>query len=106
MIGPADALQACVFLTPKPDRLHLGKLPGDCGMRWQGHARRLIALAEARARALGLAALSLGTRVELSEDHAHSERLGFAPVGAAAHPRFDRITPHTDRKPVNPPDRD
>ncbi len=102
VIGPAAAPLACVFLTPKPDRLYIGKLAVARAARRHGLARQLIEQSEARARALGLAALTLGTRVELTENHACFEKLGFARVGGAAHPGYDRVTSWTYRKPVNP----
>ena len=61
---------ACVLLTPKPHALYLGKLAVEPRLTRQGLARRLIAQAEVRARALGLPALELQTRVELTENHA------------------------------------
>lgn len=105
VIGPAQAPLACLFLTPKPGALYLGKLAVAGDARGQGHARRLVALAEDRARALGLAALELQTRIELTENHAAVTRLGFVCVGGTAHPGYDRVTSWTWRKPVNPPGR-
>ncbi|HCQ64909.1 MAG TPA: N-acetyltransferase [Rhodobacteraceae bacterium] len=104
-IGPAQAPLACLFLTPKPGALYLGKLAVARVARGQGHARRLVALAEDRARALGLPALELQTRVELTDNHAVFARLGFQRVGGTAHPGYDRVTSLTWRKSVSPPDR-
>lgn len=69
-------------------------------LRRQGLATQLVALAVDRARALGLPALELQTRVELVENHATFARLGFTRVGATAHPGFDRPTSLTLRRVV------
>lgn len=89
---------ACLLLTPQPDSLYLGKLAVAAGARGTGLARRLIALAEARARALGLAALELQTRVELTENHATFRALGFRETGRTAHKGYARPTSVTFRK--------
>ena len=66
------------------------------------HARALIALAEARARALGLPVLELQSRIELVENHATFRAMGFALVGATRHQGYDRDTSLTFRRPVSP----
>ncbi|MDT8854547.1 GNAT family N-acetyltransferase [Paracoccaceae bacterium Fryx2] len=91
---------ACVFLTPKPGMLHIGKLAVDAAHRGQGLARALIATAEARARALGLPLLELQSRVELLENHATFAALGFRQTGATAHPGYLRPTSLTFARPV------
>ena len=83
---------ACVFLTPKPHTLYLGKLAVDPMVRRMGYARRLIGVAEGRAHALGLSALELWTRIELVENHAIFRALGFVQTGSHAHAGFDRAT--------------
>jgi len=98
LIGPTTAPDACVFLTPKPDALYIGKLAVSPSARRRGHARRLIDMAASRARALGLPALELQTRVELSENHETFQSLGFVQTGATAHPGFDRPTSLTFTK--------
>lgn len=89
---------ACVFLTPRPAALYLGKLAVARSHRGQGMARRLIDLAEARARDHRLPALELQTRVELTENHAIFRALGFVEVGRTAHPGHDRPTSVTFRR--------
>ncbi len=89
---------ACVFLTPKPQMLYVGKLATAATHRRQGLARRLIALAEARARALGLPALELQTRVELTENQAAFTALGFVETARTAHPGYTRPTSITYRR--------
>lgn len=84
--------RACVFLTPRPDCLYIGKLAVAATARRTGLARRLIALAEDRARAHNLSRLELQTRVELTENHASFAALGFTETGRTTHPGFDRTT--------------
>jgi GNAT superfamily N-acetyltransferase len=94
---------ACVFLTAKDRSLYIGKLAVEPGAQRQGHASALMALAEARAQALGLAALELQTRVELVENHATFRALGFAEAGRTAHEGFARPTSITFARPVSRP---
>lgn len=91
---------ACVFLTPKPDVLYVGKLAVAAHQRGKGHARALIDLAETRALALNLAALELETRVELTENHAIFRAMGFTETGRSAHAGFDRPTSITFQRRV------
>lgn len=91
---------ACLFLTPRPAALYLGKLAVARPARGQGLARRLIDQAEVRARALRLPALELQTRVELVENQAAFKAMGFVETGRTAHPGFDRPTSITYRRPV------
>ncbi len=83
---------ACVFLTPLPHALHLGKLAVDPAVQRMGYARRLIGVAEVRAHDLGLPALELSTRIELTENHATFKGLGFVQSGMSSHAGFDRPT--------------
>ena len=83
---------ACVFLTPKPQALYIGKLAVAASQRGQGFARRLIDHAETRARQLQLPALELQTRVELVENQATFRALGFVEAGRTAHSGYDRPT--------------
>ncbi len=91
---------ACVFLTTKHDALYIGKLAVAATHRRQGLARKLITLAETRARALDLPALELQTRVELTENHATFRALGFTETARSAHPGFTRPTTLTFRRPL------
>jgi ribosomal protein S18 acetylase RimI-like enzyme len=92
---------ACVFLTPKPGVLYVGKLAVAGAYRGQGLARRLIDVAAGRARARGLAALELQTRVELVENQAVFRAMGFQEVGRTAHAGYDRATSITYRRAVS-----
>jgi ribosomal protein S18 acetylase RimI-like enzyme len=91
---------ACVFLTPQPHTLYVGKLAVAASHRGQGLGRSLIHLAVARARALKLPALELQTRVELVENQATFRAMGFVETGRTAHPGFDRPTSITFRRDV------
>ena len=96
---------ACVVLTPKAHALYVGKLAVAKTHRGQGLARRLITLAETRARALGLPALELQVRVELAENHATFRALGFRKTAETAHPGYTRPTSCTfteDLPPIRP----
>ena len=91
---------ACIFLTPKPGALYVGKLAVAASHRGQGLARRMLDRAEARARDLGLPALELQTRVELVENQAAFLAMGFVEVGRTAHKGYDRPTSITYRRAV------
>ncbi|MDT8345978.1 MAG: GNAT family N-acetyltransferase [Thermohalobaculum sp.] len=94
----SEAPIACMFLTPRPDAMYLGKVAVRPDRQGLGLGRQLAALAEARARALGLPALELQSRIEMTEIHAIYARLGFVRTGATAHPGYDRPTSVTMRK--------
>ncbi len=100
--GIGDPLVACVFLTPQGDGMYVGKLAVAPAYRGQGHAARLLALAEDRARAMGLRRLDLKVRVELVENHAFFRKAGFERVGEDRHAGFDRTTTLLFSKEVTP----
>ena len=94
--------RACVFLTPRPDALYVGKLAVDPPLQGHGLGRQLIDLAAARARAMGLPALELQTRIELAANHETFRRMGFVQTAATAHPGYDRPTSLTFRRSLAP----
>ena len=98
VIGAPPA--ACVLLTPRADTLYLGKLAVAPAHRRRRLARRLVDMACDRARALGLASVTLQVRVELEGNQRAFARMGFAEVGRTAHPGFDRPTSITLARPV------
>lgn len=100
VIGPSGAPDAVVFLTRQDDALYLGKLAVAARAKGQGLARRLVALAERRARDQGRARVRLESRVELTEVHAVFEHLGFVETGQTSHPGYDRATSKTYEKAV------
>jgi GNAT superfamily N-acetyltransferase len=83
---------ACLFANPRADALYIGKLAVAVTHRGQGLARRLVAAAEAEARARNLTRLELETRIKLTENHATFARLGFVKTSENAHPGHDRPT--------------
>lgn len=89
---------ATVVLTPKPSVLYVGKLA--VRDRRTGLGRRLMALAEDRAAALGKDWLELESRVELVEVHAVFKALGFREVMRTTHAGYTRPTSITFRKKV------
>jgi GNAT superfamily N-acetyltransferase len=90
-------LIGCVFVRPKNGALYIGKLAVRPGLQGRGIGKTLVMAARAEARALGLAALELQTRVELTENHAAFARMGFAKSGETSHVGYDRPTSITMR---------
>ena len=89
---------AAAVFTARDDALYLGKIAVAADQRGRGLSRALIDAAERRARALGLPALTLQSRVELIENHAVFAALGFAKTGETAHEGYDRATSLTFTK--------
>lgn len=96
----AGDLVGCVFVRPKGDGLYLGKLAVRPGLQGVGIGRRLVDAAGEEARRLGLKALELQTRIELTENHEVFGRMGFVKIAETAHERFDRPTSITMRASV------
>jgi ribosomal protein S18 acetylase RimI-like enzyme len=94
------AVVGCVFCKAKDDALYLGKLAVLPGHQSCGIGRALVDAAAGEARARGLSALELQTRVELTENHRAFARLGFVKTGESAHPGFARATSITMRRSV------
>ena len=93
-----ERLLGCVFLRPERDCLYLGKLAVSLDARGKGIGRRLVAAAEDIAASMGLAALRLGVRVELTGNHAFFSNCGFTRTAESAHPGYERITQIEMRK--------
>lgn len=96
--GEAGAPAGCVLCGARGDALYLSKLAVRPDRQGTGVGRALVAAAEGEARALGLAALALETRIELLENHAAFRRMGFVETGRSAHPGFERPTSLAFRK--------
>lgn len=93
-----DPPVAAMMLTVKGDALYLGKLAVAAAHRGQGLSRRMVEAAVARAAALGLPAVELQTRVELTANQAAFTAMGFAETARTAHPGYDRPTSITYRR--------
>lgn len=93
-----DRLHGCVFLRPEQDCLYLGKLAVAPDAQGRGLGRQLVAAAESIAAALGLAALRLETRIELTGNHAFFSNCGFTRTAELAHPGYARVTQIEMRK--------
>lgn len=91
---------ACMILSHDGTELTVGKLAIAQDLRRQGLARRMLNLAEERARHIGLDTLHLQCRVELAENHALFRSCGFREVARTTHPGFSRPTSITFRKPL------
>ena len=85
-------LTGCIFLRPEANCLYVGKLAVLPSTQGKGIGRRLLAVAEATARDLGLAALRLDTRIELVDNHSTFAAWGFAKIAEKSHPGFARPT--------------
>lgn len=88
----------CAVLAPKAGRVHIELLATAASHRGRGLARQLVDLASVRARKLGLAAVELQSRVELTEVHSVFAAMGFRVTGAIAHPGFELPTSVTYMK--------
>ncbi len=85
-------LTGCIFLRPEADCLYIGKLAVLPSAQGQGIGRRLLDIAEEKARELRLAALRLETRIELVGNHATFAAWGFEKTAEKSHPGFTRVT--------------
>ena len=88
--GPTPV--GCLFFRPEGDHLYLFRLAVLPAARRRGLGRALIEHAEGRARERNLARVRLGVRAVLVRQRGYYERLGYRPVGAAAHPGYAEPT--------------
>jgi GNAT superfamily N-acetyltransferase len=95
-----DPVVACAMFTSKGEVVYLGKLAVAEVARGRGLARALVERAVVRARELGLAAVEVQVRVELTGNHAAFAAMGFVETGRTAHPGYDRATSVTMRRAV------
>lgn len=102
VISEGDALLGCVFLSPEAECLYVGKLAVSPTAQGRGIGRRLLTVAEDTARDLGLPALRLEVRVELTGNHAVFSAWGFTKTWEGAHAGYDRVTKLEMRKQLLP----
>jgi GNAT superfamily N-acetyltransferase len=95
-----STLVGCVFVRPKQEALYIGKLAVRPDLQGSGIGKALVEAARAEARALGLKALELETRIELTENHDAFARMGFIRTAETAHPGYERPTSITMRAAV------
>ncbi len=100
LVEEDGAVVACGFGKPKGDAYYLGKIAVARTARGMGHARAIVEAAGHDAMRLGLAALEIETRIELTENHEAFAALGFSKTAETAHPGYDRPTSITMRKPL------
>ena len=86
-------LVGCAFLRPDLPTMYLGKLAVRASGRGRGVGVALVRHALALAAGLGARAVELQVRVELVENRAFFESLGFAKVGESAHAGYTRARP-------------
>ncbi|NEJ68969.1 GNAT family N-acetyltransferase [Rhizobium phaseoli] len=98
-----EKLIGCLFLRPEADCLYVGKLAVLPEVQGKGLGKRLLAIAELTAARLGLPALRLETRIELTDNHAVFAAWGFSRTAEKAHPGFARTTFVEMRKVLAPP---
>ena len=94
------AVIACGFGKMKGDAFYLGKIAVAPAARGAGLARAIVDAASEDAKRLGLAALEVEARIELTENHRVFAALGFVRTAETAHPGYDRPTSITMRRPL------
>ncbi|MBB3386469.1 MULTISPECIES: GNAT family N-acetyltransferase [unclassified Rhizobium] len=95
-----EHLVGCIFCRPEAESLYVGKLAVLPTAQGKGIGRRLLALAETKARELGLKTLRLETRIELTDNHATFAAWGFRKTAENRHAGFDRTTSIEMRKAI------
>jgi ribosomal protein S18 acetylase RimI-like enzyme len=95
-----ERLLGCLFARPLGASLYVGKFAVAPDAQGQGIGRRLMHAAEVLAREHGLAGIELETRIELVENHATFQALGFRKIAEKSHPGYDRPTSITMHKHV------
>lgn len=95
-----EQLVGCIFCRPELESLYVGKLAVLPAAQGKGIGKRLLGMAEATARELGLKALRLETRIELVDNHATFAAWGFRKTAENRHAGFDRTTSIEMRKAI------
>jgi GNAT superfamily N-acetyltransferase len=84
----AEGVVAALLWAEQEGGLYVGRLAVHLAWRGQGLARRLIAAAEAVARARGLPRMFLSTRLVLADNRRLFAACGFAEISVHAHPGY------------------
>jgi GNAT superfamily N-acetyltransferase len=92
------ALSGSLFLKEEVDALFLGRFAIASDHQGTGLARRMVEVAEARAREKKRSFLKLETRVALKENQEKFLRLGFEIAGSRCHPGYSEPTTLIMRK--------
>lgn len=87
-----DIVAGVVVYQPEETRLYLGRLAVLPEYRGKGIAHVLIAAVEELARQHGFPGVRLGVRVQLPQNRAFFERLGYQVTEYESHPGFTEYT--------------
>jgi len=92
----------CMFCRDEGAFLYVGKIAVEPDKQGRSIGQMLFKSAFALAKQHGMMGLELETRIELSENHAYFERLGFSKVGETAHAGYPSPTAITMRAVTEP----
>ncbi|NTF06074.1 GNAT family N-acetyltransferase [Agrobacterium rubi] len=87
-----ELLLGCIFCKPEEESLYVGKLAVSPLAQGKGVGSVLLRTAEDVARDLGLPALRLETRIELTGNHRRFAAWGFVRTAENSHPGYTRVT--------------
>ena len=85
-------IEGCIWCRRDGDDVYIGRLAVDPALQGQGIARELLEASIAWATDRGAKTMSLGVRVELTENVAFFKRHGFRITRADSHPGYSRPT--------------
>jgi len=91
-------LVGCVFLRPTKNSLYIGKFAVLPKMQGTGIGRKLMNEVHQEANQLKISLLELQVRIELVENRATFETMGFVKTAETAHKGFDKMTSITMQK--------
>lgn len=91
-------LIGCAFIARRSDCLYIGKLAIDKAYRGQGIAKAICNFTEDLARQYNYRSLEIETRVELIENQACFQSLGFKKISERSHTGYSHPTTITMRK--------
>ena len=87
-----ELLLGCIFCKPEVTSLYVGKLAVSPLAQGKGVGSALLRRAEEVASDLGLSALRLETRIELTGNHRRFAEWGFVRTAENSHPGYVRVT--------------